>query len=67
MFKIVCLHFYRLLASLSRYYNVNPVVVLSGPNGVIGMSAVVYFFAFTGYFPCKYNNQFMLAGERTGY
>ena len=30
----------------------------------IGISAVVYFFALTGNFPCKYNNQFMLAGER---
>ena len=32
----------------------------------IGILAVVYFFALTGNFPCKYNNQFMLAGERTG-
>ena len=66
MFKIVCLHFYRLLASLSCYYDVNPVVALSGPNGVIGISAVVNIFALTGNLPCKYNNQFMVAGERTG-
>ena len=32
----------------------------------IGMSAVVYFFALTGNIPCKYNNQYMLAGERAG-
>ena len=32
----------------------------------IGISAVVYFFALTGDFPCKYNNQFMFAGEGTG-
>ena len=28
-------HFYRLLASLSCYYDVNPVVALSGPYGVV--------------------------------
>ena len=33
---------------------------------MIGISAVVYFFALTGNFPGKYNNQFILAGERTG-
>ena len=50
MFKI-----YQLLPSLSCYYDVNPVVALSGPNGVVssndGISAVVYIFALTGNFP----------------
>ena len=32
VFKIVCLFVFRLLASLSCYYDVNPVVALSGPQ-----------------------------------
>ena len=38
MFKIVCLYVpltSRLLASLSCYYDVNPVVALSEPNDVV--------------------------------
>ena len=74
MIKFVCLFVpvftFLLLATLSCYYDVNPVVALSRPNGVVPSIdrhiSRDYFFALTGNFPCKYNNQFMLAGERTG-
>ena len=31
---------------------------------MIGISAVVNFFALTGNLPCKYNNQFMVEGGK---
>ena len=73
MFKSVCLfvavhidHWHLCRATtmliLSLHYQ-GPMVLCPL---TIGISAVVYFFALTVNFPCKYNNQFMLAGERTG-
>ena len=60
MFKIVCLSdiFKRLSAYQSCY--VNPLVPRVLYPLTIGISAVVYFVASTGNFPCKYNNQLKL-------
>ena len=60
MFKIVCLSdiFKRLSAYQSCYVNQLVPRVLCPLT--IGISAVVYFFASTGNFPCKYNNQVKL-------
>ena len=74
MFKIVCLFVPDISTDYWHLCRATTTYILSshyqGPMVLypltIGISAVVYFFALTGNLPCKYNNQFMLAGERTG-
>ena len=69
MLKIVCL-FVPVHIS-TDYWHLGRVTTMSilslhyqGPRVMcpltIGISAVVYFFALTGNFPCKYNNQLKL-------
>ena len=68
MFKIVCLfgfgHFQTTIGIsfvLQRCKSAHCIIRAQGCCALtIGISAVVYFFASTGNFPCKYNNQLKL-------